>query len=229
MTLILRLARKEWQHALNSYVAFFIIASFAIALPIPLFFSASATNVFLSGVADLRPLFSALPLFMMLFVPALSMRAWTYETQIGTLESLRSYPISTHQLVLGKFLGNYSLMFVALLTTLPLPYLVHRMGSLDWGVVASAYLGALLLSAACLALSLLLGSLARDQVSAFVLGLTVLGALMFVPLPAINLHLRFANLAGGLIYLKDALFYGLITIFCLVLNMRVLAMRQRFY
>lgn len=229
MSTVLRLAKKEWQHALNSYFAYFVIGAFVIALPIPLFWSASPTNVFLSGVADLRPLFSALPLFMMIFVPALSMRAWTNERQSGTMELLGSLGIPKYQLVLGKFLGNYSFLLFALLATLPLPYLVSGMGSLDWAVVMSAYGGALLLSAACLAICLFLGSLVKDPISAFVLGISCLGAGMFLPVQSLNLHDRFARLAGGLIQLQDLLFYGIVAGLFILLNVRVLQMRQRFY
>ena len=59
---------------------------------------------FARGVADLRGLFDAIPLLMVLLVPALTMRLWAGEKSARTYELLMTLPISVRQLVLGKLI-----------------------------------------------------------------------------------------------------------------------------
>ena len=60
---------------------------------------------FARGIADVRPLFRWMPVLMIFLVAALTMRQWSEEQRSGTLEMLLTLPVSTVQLVLGKFLA----------------------------------------------------------------------------------------------------------------------------
>ena len=82
------------------------------------------------------------------------------------------------------------------------------------------YLAALLLAAACLAVSLFFGSLTQNQLTAFIISFVVLAALMFVQLPQINFHARFTNIARGLLDSRDLIFYAGVTGLFLFLNIQ---------
>ncbi|MDJ0839014.1 MAG: ABC transporter permease subunit [Acidobacteriota bacterium] len=213
-------AAKEVRHALNSQFAVILALIFVIALPVPVYWSNSATNVFVSGLADLTPFFGQLPLFLMVFIPALAMRAWAGERGAGTYELLMSYPLRPRDLVLGKFLGNFALCAFCLLATLAVPILLNRIGNPDHGPIIGGYAAALLLSAACLSAALFVGSLTRNHITAFILAFLVLAMLMFVNLPAVNFHARFTNIARGIVDTRDLAFYGLVTVGFLYLNVK---------
>ena len=59
-------------------------------------------------------------LMLIVLVSALTMRQWSEEQKIGTLEVLLTLPVRLHQLVLGKFLAVLALTSCALLLTLGL-------------------------------------------------------------------------------------------------------------
>ena len=93
-------------------------------------------------------------------------------------------------------------------------------GSLDWGPVIGGYLGLLLLAGALLAVGLFASSLTRNQIVAFIIGVTLCfmfymvdKVIFFLPehLAAIFQYLsvdyHFKNIARGVIDTRDVLFY----------------------
>ncbi len=226
MRTLFLIAKKEIDHGLNSQVAYLLVLIFVISLPVPLFWTDTRSNLFLGGQADLRVFFRMLPLFLMVFVPALAMRTWAEERHAGTIETLLTFPIRERDLVLGKFLGNYLLLCACLLATITIPILVAQMGELDWGPVIGGYCGALLLAACCLAVSMLTGALTRNQVTAFVSSFLVLALAMFTNFSELNPHARFLSIARGVIDSRDLVFYLLSTWFFLYLNVKLLSFRR---
>ena len=89
---------------------------------------------------------------------AITMRLFAEEKRSGTLEALLTAPVTDLQVVLSKYLG--ALIFFTLLcapTALYFRFLGVR--GLDLGLLASAYLGLLLLGALYLAVGCLISSL----------------------------------------------------------------------
>jgi len=226
MNILWLVALKEMRHGLNSQFAYLLFLVFVVSPAIPLFWSATHHNVILSGQADLQAFFGMLPLMLIVFVPALVMRVWAEERRSGTLEILMSLPLDEGHLVLGKFLGNLILCGGCLAGTWVFPVLVAAMGPLDWGPVIGGYFGAFLLSAACLAICTFAGSLTHSQITAFILGFLMLAALMFLPLPAFNLHSRFVNTARGVLDSRDICFYLIVTALFLCLNTQFLKLKR---
>ena len=220
MTLLL-IARRELAHHLNSGLAPILLLVFVIAMPIPIYWANTPTNLFINGHVDLRAFFAMFPLYLMVLVPCLAMRTWSEERAQGTLETLLTMPLGETELVLGKFLGNYLLLVVAVLGTLATP-----LGRLDWGPVVGGYLGALLLAAFCLALAMLVGMAARNQITAFILGFTVLALSMFARWPGLNPPSRFVNIARGVLDSRDFFFYLFGTCLFLLLGITLLRARR---
>ena len=107
------------------FLGIFLVASFA------LFFRVE-DNVFIRNLVDIRPLFRSLPVLLIFLVSALTMKQWSEEQKMGTMEILLTLPIKTWHLVLGKFLSGWVLCLVALALTLSLPLTVDQLGALDW-------------------------------------------------------------------------------------------------
>jgi ABC-2 type transport system permease protein len=221
MNTVWLVAKKEIAHGLNSQMAYVLALIFVIAMPVPIYWTNTPSNVFLNGNADLRFFFTMLPLYLMVFIPAMAMRAWAEERHKGTMEMLLTLPLRTRDLVLGKFLGYYLMIAVSLLGTFMVPVLLADLGNIDWGPIIGGYLGGLLLAASCLAIAMFAGALTRHQVTAFICGFLLLAVLMLINVPEFNLHGRFANVAGGVIDTRDLGFYLICTAVFLYLNIKL--------
>jgi ABC-2 type transport system permease protein len=119
--------RREFAAYFNVPIAYIFIVVF-LAVNSGLFM----TSFFLSGSADMRGFFSLLPITLIVFIPAVTMRLWSEESKGGTIALLQSFPVSAGELVLGKFLASYLFYLIALAGTLVDPI---------WGRLSAATLG----------------------------------------------------------------------------------------
>jgi ABC-2 type transport system permease protein len=125
------------------------------------------------GQADLNPFFTFIPWVFLLLVPAITMRLWAEERRLGTIELLLTLPITQTEAVLGKFLAAWAFCAIALVLTFPFVITVNILGNPDNGVIASGYVGALLIAGAFLSVGCALSATTKNQVIAFVLALAV--------------------------------------------------------
>src|SRR4029077_15210611 len=130
-------------------------------------------NFFSRDQADLAPFFNFIPWVFLLLVPAITMRLWAEERRLGTIELLLTLPITQAQAVIGKFLAAWAFCIIALLLTFPFVITVNILGRPDNGVIASGYVGALLVAGAFLSVGSALSALTKNQVIAFVLAVAV--------------------------------------------------------
>ncbi len=82
-----------------------------------------------------------LPLFLIFFIPAVSMRLWAEDKRLGTFELLMTLPMRTSEVMLGKYLAAFCFYLVALAGTLPLPLMVAHLGNPDGGAMVSGLPG----------------------------------------------------------------------------------------
>ncbi len=122
----------------------------------------------------------------LLLIPAITMRLWAEERRLGTIELLLTLPITQTQAVLGKFLAAWAFCAIALLLTFPFVIAVNILGSPDNGVIASGYLGSLLIAGAFLSVGAAMSALTRNQVIAFVLAVAVCFVFAVASNPIVN-------------------------------------------
>jgi len=230
MNRLLSITKKELKAYFGSPMAALFIGAFLLAALFSFFW---LETFFARNTADIRPLFRWMPVLMIFLVGALTMRQWSEEQRMGTMEILMTLPVRLWQLVLGKFLAVLVLVGVALLLTLGLPITVSLLGPMDWGPVFGGYLGALLMAAAYIAIGLYLSSRTDNQIVALIL--TVLVGGFFYVLGSSNITnfmgnamgdlfrslgtgSRFASIERGVIDLRDLVYYGSLSAFFLLLN-----------
>jgi ABC-type Na+ efflux pump, permease component len=113
------------------------------------------------GVTDLvvSPLLHAAAVILLLVVPMLTMRLISEERRSGTLDLLLSAPVSMTEIILGKYLGLilFLLVLLGLIALMPLALLTTA--TLDFGKLASAFLGLWLIVAAFAAAGLFMSTL----------------------------------------------------------------------
>jgi len=207
--------RKELKDYFVSPIAYMVIAIFLLITGW-FFFS----SFFVQGQASLRSFFQLLPMIFAFVIPALTMRLFSEEFNVGTFEMLITLPLTLRDIVISKFLAGITFVAAMLLPTLSYPLFISLMGNLDWGPVAGGYIGALFLGGAFTAIGLLTSALTKNQIIAFILGtlfcfiLAIVDKMLFffpesildfVQYFAADYH--FQNFAKGIIDSRDILYF----------------------
>ncbi len=117
----------------------------------------------------IRPMFGLMGFIFLLMIPVLTMRLLAEERRAGTAELLFTCPVTSAQVVLGKYLGGASLLLVMIGLTLSFPLLILLSDAQpDMPPTMVGYLGILLMGLAFLSVGLLISSLTESQVVAAV-------------------------------------------------------------
>ena len=114
------------------------------------------------------PALKAAGMVMLLAAPLVTMRLVSEERRIGTLSLLLSAPISMTDIVLGKFLGVMTFFGIVVLVIMLTPLSLLAGGTLDYGLLASGFLGLLLLVASFAAAGLFMSTLTEHPAVAAV-------------------------------------------------------------
>jgi ABC-2 type transport system permease protein len=180
------IAKKELRMFFDSLVAYILLVAF-------LGFSGFFTwfydhDVFFVKQASLQSFFGTAYWTLFFFIPALTMRSLAEENNTGTIELLLTKPITNWQVLWGKFLACFILIFIALLCTLPYYITIIFLGKVDSGVVLCGYLGLLLMSGAYISIGIFASSITNKQVVAFLVALFT----------GIFFHYIFGLVGGGL-------------------------------
>lgn len=230
MNQILSLVRKELKTYFGSPMAAIFIGTFLLATMFSFFW---VETFFARNIADIRPLFRWMPMLLVFLVAALTMRQWSEEQKMGTLEILLTLPVKFSHLVLGKFLAVLALVGLALALTFGLPVTVSLMGNIDWGPVIGGYLGALLMAAAYITIGLFISSRTDNQIISLILTVLLAGSFYLIGSSGITdfmgnrigelLRLlgtgsRFTSIERGVLDLRDVVYYGSLALFFLGLN-----------
>lgn len=235
MNHVIAIAKKELRGYFRSPVAIIFLG---VYLAFSLFTFFWAEQFFARNIADLRPLFSWLPVLLVFLCSALTMRQWSEEQKMGTLEVLLTLPVKLHHLVLGKFFASLALVSLALALTLPVPIMVAMNGDLDLGPVIGGYVGAVLLAGAYLAVGLYISALTDNQIVALIGSALACGLLWLIGsepllrffgnesselLGLIGTGSRFESVRRGVLDIRDLAYYGSLVALFLTLNTLTLA------
>ncbi|MBA3562932.1 MAG: ABC transporter permease subunit [Gammaproteobacteria bacterium] len=198
-------------------------------------------NFYERAQADLLPFFNFHPWLYLFLVPAISMRLWAEERKSGSIELLMTLPVTLTQSVLGKFLAAWCFTLIALALTFPVWITVNYLGDPDNGAVLAAYVGSGLMAGGFLAIGACFSAATRNQVIAFIV--TVVVCFLFLlsgfplvldafsgwaPQPlvdaiaSLSFLTHFADIAKGVIDLRDLIFFALVIGFWLTANTIVL-------
>jgi ABC-2 type transport system permease protein len=181
---------------------------------------------FESGQANLAPFFNFHPWLYLFLVPAIAMRLWAEERKSGSIELLMTLPITRFEAVTGKFFAAWVFAGLALLLTFPMIITVNYLGEPDNGAIVTGYIGSWLLAGAYLAIGSCMSALAKNQVIAFILAVSVSFLFMVSGVPmvldgfsgwapqwlvdavaSLSFLTRFEAISKGVIDLRDLLYF----------------------
>ncbi len=165
---------KEINSFFSSIVGYVAILIFLIACGLFLWIIPD-TSILDYGYANLDRFFEMAPWFLILLIPAVTMRSFADEFRGGTIEWLSTKPITDLNIILGKYFAALSLVSFALLPTLVYILTVSSLSAipdnLDTGAIIGSYIGLLLLASGFTAVGVFCSSLTSNQVVAFLVAL----------------------------------------------------------
>ena len=223
-TNIRAIVKRELGGYFSSPVAYVFLVIFLLLTG---FFTFTIGNFFERGEASLVSFFTWHPWLYLFLVPAVGMRLWSEERRLGTLELLLTMPVTTAQVIIGKFLASWIFLALALALTFPVWITVNVLGSPDNGVIFAGYIGSLLLAGSYLAIASMTSAMTRNQVVSFIASVMICLFLILAGFtPVTDLLVRWASpwfvdvvasfsvmthfdsFQRGVIDLRDVAFFG---------------------
>ncbi len=209
------------------------------------FFTFNISRFFEVGQADLRPFFEWHPWIYLFLIPAVAMRLWAEERRMGTIELLLTFPMTTTEVILGKFLAAWVFIGAALFLTFPMMFTVMYLGNPDMGTIFCAYIGSMLMAGAYLSVGIMTSALTRSQVISFILAIViclflvlsgyppVTGALSgWAPIWFVNIVsetsflTHYMSISRGVLDLRDFVYYFSVIFFMLFANGVIIQSRK---
>ncbi len=232
------IARRELKSFFDSLMAYIMIIAF---LGFSGFFTwLYVADVFFQNQASLQVFFSIAYWSLFFFIPALTMGLLAEENRSGTIELLLTKPIEDWQVVVGKFLGTFLLIAIAIGLTLPYYITVSNIGPIDHGAVISGYIGLLLMSGTYISIGLFASSFTKNQIVGFLAALFIgilfhwifgMISMSFSGFFADLFHFlstqaHFDSMSRGVIDFSDILFFLSIMVVSLVATETILAKKH---
>ena len=178
--------------------------------------------------ASIRGMIYFMSVVLLFITPFLSMRSFAEERKSGTIELLKTSPLSDLQILLAKYLGVLFFLLLLLLLTAEFPIFIALSGSPDLGPMLLSYLGLFLMGASFAAIGIFTSALMRNQmlaaISSFVIILTLwfLGDLGGEIGKKISLIDHLHSFSLGVLDSADTLYYLMVIFIFLFLSYRFL-------
>lgn len=207
------------------FIVFFVVVSGIIAFG-PKFFA--------DNLATLDQLTSAYPLLLMFLIPAFTMGIWADEKRQGTDAILFTLPASDAEILFGKFFSVVVVYLAALFFSLAQLIALASLGTPDWGVILSTYIGYFLAGISLLSIGLFASSLTSNTTVAFVLGAVFCAIPVFIGmiaptsqfLQSLSISWQLREFGEGSVVLANCLYFAALTITGLFLNYVVITERH---
>ena len=186
-----------------------------------------------------EPFFEFQTFIWMIVIPMLTMRLYAEEKRGGTYELLMTSPITSGQILMGKFLACYALYLLIELMAFGYIGVLAAHAQLDWGPIFSGALAVVLLGATFISVGILASSLTENQIIAAVLSFFFLillwiidwaarfsDDLFFVILKFLSLLEHTRDMIRGVVDTHDVVFFLSAVAFFLFLTHTVLESRR---
>ena len=165
------ICKKELNQFFSNLTGYIAIILFLLINGLFLFVL-SDSSIFEFGYANLDKFFELAPWILLFLVPAICMRSLSDEFKAGTFEILKTKPLSSWQIVLGKYISILLVIIFVIVPTLLYVITIKSLsasGGIDTGGIAGSYLGLFLLGAVFAAISICCSGFTNNAVVAFLL------------------------------------------------------------
>lgn len=178
MNNIWTIARRDFRSYFTTPIAYILIAGFLGIMGYFFFghldgfaqqnsmsqFGAAHKVTIADGIV--RPLYGNMNVIFLFLIPFVTMRLVAEEKKMHTIELLLTSPITTWQIVLGKFLSALLFVLSTLAFTVVYPVILFMKGNPDLGPIAAVMIATLLLVSCYVSIGVFFSSLTENQIVA---------------------------------------------------------------
>lgn len=235
------ICKKEWQQFFSSLTGYMALVVFLLINGLFLFvFPDSSLLDF--GYASLDGFFNFAPWILLFLIPTITMRSLAEEYKTGSFEVLRTLPLTSTQIVWGKFFGALFIVVLALLPTAIYAVSLQQLsavGGIDVGATIGSYIGLLALGAVFTSVGICASSFTNNTVVAFIAGAFVCfvlynGFQSISQLPVftagwdyliemLGIRFHYSSISRGVIDLRTVIYFtGMVILFLLITQRNIL-------
>jgi ABC-2 type transport system permease protein len=178
--------KKEVSQFFSSLTGYIAIIVFLLLCGLLLFIIPSNNvldfNMLDYGYASLEKFFKLAPWVLLLLVPAITMRLLSEEFKTGTFEVLKTKPLTSWQIILGKYFGALGIVFIALVPTIVYVFAIKALSAnngIDLGSTIGSYVGLFFLVSVFVSIGLCCSSFTTNAVAAFIISVLVCMVMYF--------------------------------------------------
>ena len=232
---MLAILKKEFNSFFSTPIGYLVIAVFLVINGLFLWVFGGDFNILNAGFADLTSFFFLAPWIFIFLIPAVTMRSFSDEYNSGTIEILKTKPISDWHIILGKYLASFILILCALIPTLIYVYSISKLGNpvgnIDVGSLLGSYFGLLFLVSTYTAIGVFSSTLSSNQIVAFIIAVSLSFFLFFgfdamaslfgnsaYTIQKLGMNEHFKSMSRGVIDTRDLMYFISITLFFLVIT-----------
>jgi ABC-2 type transport system permease protein len=231
---MLSILSKELQSFFASPIAYLVIGVYLLINGLFLWVFEGELNILNAGFADLSSYFYLAPWVLVFLIPAVTMKSFSEELNSGTLELLKTKPLSFWNILLGKYIGAMLLIGVAILPTVVYVYSIYKLGNpvgnIKLGTTFASFFGLFLLITTYTSIGIFASTLSKNQIVAFVVavftcfffyhGFEALASFDSMGgndylIEQIGMSAHYKSVGNGVIDTRDLVYFLSITIFFL--------------
>ncbi len=178
---------------------------------------------------------SVVNLIFIFLIPALTMKLLSEERKLKTFDLLLTSPITSAEIVVGKYLATLAAVFSLMCLALAYPLATRYISTFAWGPLFISFFGIFLLAGVYSAISLFCSSLTETSLIAFVMSVVLNIVLWFLGLGAevadsqmvrqiyehVSLNTHLSALVQGTIRTNSIIFFISLIAFFVFLTERV--------
>ncbi len=208
---IITIIKKELKLYFNSPIAYIVIIIFLLLCGF--FYS---RPLFVQGYVTLRHFFDILVLFLLFFVPAVSMKIFSEEYKTATIEVIYTLPFYKIEILLAKYLASLIVILIGITFTLFYPFTLLFLGKLDITSTFAGYLGVVMLAIFFNSVGIFSSSLTKNQIVSFIISFFILfiffaigkmGFFVSDIISYIGIDIHYDNFIRGIIDLRDVVYF----------------------
>ena len=226
---------KELNSFFSTPIGYLVIAVFLIFNGLFLWIFDGEYNVLNTGFADINGFFTLAPWIFIFLIPAITMRMFSDEISNGTIEILKTKPLTIKSIILAKFFASIILVIVAIIPTFIYVYTIGILGrtpfNFDPGSLIGSYIGLLFLASTYTAIGLFSSTFSNNQIVAFIIAVclslflyigfettdSLFGNLAY-EVQKLGMKSHFSSMARGVLDTRDLIYFLSLTLFFLGLT-----------
>jgi ABC-type uncharacterized transport system involved in gliding motility auxiliary subunit/ABC-type transport system involved in multi-copper enzyme maturation permease subunit len=235
---ILAIFRRDLGRFFSNVAGYVYIVLFLVSASVAAFWP---DEFFANNLATLDQLNKLMPYLLLLFVPAITMNVWAEERRHGTEELLLTLPARDIEVVLGKYFAALGIFFASLaFLAVGLTAVLEKLGSPDYGILFSTFIGYALTGAALIAVGMVASAISSNVTVAFILGALFCSFPIFTELlgglnssegfaraiARVSIPGQFRDFARGVVSLSGVFYFLALAAAMLYLNIALLGRRH---